>query len=70
MIEVVVGRALLESRVDDVPAPRDIHQVEDHEEADDDAAPAHRAGGVVGRDVVAAALVTGRPRGAVQRVRL
>ena len=59
--EVVVRRRRGRTSVPLAAAPREVDEVEDEEQRDDDAGPAHRAAGEVGGDVVALALVLHRP---------
>ena len=63
-VDVAVGGATHEVGVE--PAPREVGEVEDQEQHDDDAGPAHRAAGEVGGHVVARRLVLDRAGLAVQ----
>ena len=63
-VDVVVHVAAHEVGVD--PAPGEIGEVEEQEQRDDDARPAHRAAGEVGGLVVAGALVLHRAGLAVE----
>jgi hypothetical protein len=62
--EVVVRVAVDEVRMDGVDPEREVHQVVDDEEEQDDAAPAHRARGVAGLAPLHLAIAH-RPRGVV-----